>query len=264
MKISCYISAFNIEKGQFDYERCLHTCSNYFDEVVVATIANNQDNTQNILEREARILKNIRVIRTDLESDTFLLDGQLKNAALQKCIHDVCVQMDLDETPYGEYGGWRNCGRILLNSDVDCLLVPVLNLYKDVDTYTDINFKFRLHRKYSVHPDFFGKKLRRGPVYLAKLEGGGVDPSLSDTTELVLPDDTLARAAQFTPPELKIFKAGYPTVIHWGHVDLERRAKLNRDFWKATWDGYSGQPQNVGVTISELDGKECFRHGLEL
>ena len=265
MKISCYISAFNIDKGQFDYERCLKSCAEYFDEVVVATIKDNDDNTQNILEREARILENIKVVRSDLEQSTFLLDGKLKNVALQKCSNDICVQMDLDETPYGEIGGWDIFARRVYNSDeYDCSMLPVLNLYKTPEFYTDIAQKFRIHKKYSTHPYFFGKKLERGAFKEARLTNGGVDPKVSDTTELIHPDGSLVVCSSPSNVDIDYFKYQFPSVIHWGYVDLERRADLNKSFWKETWDGYSGEEQDVGVTIEELDGKECFRHGLDL
>ena len=86
MKISCYISAFNIEKGQFDFQSNLKKCLDYFDEVVVSTIRDNEDRTFNILEKEARdtgIETNIKIIKTDLSINTPLLDGRLKNEALK-------------------------------------------------------------------------------------------------------------------------------------------------------------------------------------
>jgi hypothetical protein len=53
-------------------------------------------------------------------------------------------------------------------------------------------------------------------------------------------------------------------VWHLGYLSLDRRAKINKDFWCDVWNSYSGGDAGVETEVEKLEKKEVFRHGIPI
>lgn len=260
--ISIYTTAFNIEKNEFDINSALKNFLELADEVCIATLADNDDNTKNILEDIANNDTRIKIFTTsDINSHTFAKDGKLKNLALQNCSNDICIQLDSDER-INDSKIWKNFININKEMILDgyAFMVPVINLYKDKYHYKDISAKWYIHRK---------KNMYRGIVNFAKTSDGKFDKDKSDGCELIDSNSNLVKSINIiyhpnfkNKPLIEILKfSQIPFVIHYGYADLNRRAKINKNFWQKEWSEYSSI--DVSLATNELQFKEeYFKHGL--
>ena len=255
MKISAYTTAFNLKDYPFDWRASLKNYLYYCDEVIVAIPFQDSGSAELISESfpdEKRLF--VYIAQTDD------VDGGLKNEALQRCVHDTCLQMDLDEQIYGGKEAWSWVIDFLQNEPYDCLMLPVLNLFHDVNHYKDIGFKFRLHKR--VGRD--GRYLRRGIVNFAKNKDGTFDPTKSDSTELIDSHGNLAIATMIqTSDTLAWFKLGNPSVIHYGYVDFKARCQVNKNVWHQVWKD-RGAKDLPALEQSELNKIPYYEHGLVL
>lgn len=238
--ISVYTTAFNIVKGGFDLSSALKNFSLVGDEIVIGTLKN-EDNTLEILKGFSDFYP-IKIVETDYDIRTFAVDGKLKDAALQSCSGEFCIQLDADER-VGNPDVWNdlispesNLKQVFIESDA--LMLPVIDLYRDINSYKGINRKWYIHKRVSV---LWGK-LHRGVVGFARLADGKFDKEKSDGCELLYADATLATSAAFRQLETveELDTAGIPFVVHLGYLDLARRDELNNRFWKETWASYGG------------------------
>lgn len=245
--ISVYTTAFNVVKGQFDVESALNNFSLLGDEIVIGTL-NNSDETMDVLKSFSDRFP-IKIVETGLSTDTFAVDGKLKEAALQKCSGDFFIQLDMDERA-GNLDAWNSfiSDENRLNSyfqGADSIMLPVVNLYRDIKSYKDIGRKWYVHKK----------GLHRGIVNFAKLEDGRFDKTKSDGCELISNKGELVKTlmvAQFKFIE-EYDEANIPFVVHLGYLDIARRVKLNKDFWDKTWVSYDGKAS--GVLMDEKDAE---------
>lgn len=255
MKLSIYTSAFNIIKHGFvGWEHSLKTSSELADEVVVCVNKSVDSTVESIKELN---LSNLKVIASDISYSDPLLDGKVKNEALQACSGDVMIQLDMDEyIPENQHELWRHYAEDLLeNREADCYMIPSLNLYKDWRFYKDINPKWYMHKK-----GFY-----RGPVGFARNIDGTVDTKKSDTCELIDDYGLLVRSERF-PCDLSSLKNGAPFVVHFGYLDLKSRVERNQQFWKEHWQRESGgkePPHKVHMSLEDFD-EDCFEHGLSI
>jgi len=262
--ISVYTTAFNIEKNEFDINSALENFLELADEVCIATLPDNQDNTQNILQKIVNSNPKVKVFMSyDINSGTFAKDGKLKNLALQNCTGDICVQLDSDER-ISNSNIWKNfIGKNKqIISDGHAIMVPVINLYKDKNYYRDISVKWYIHKK---------ENMRRGIVEFAKLSNGKFDKEKSDGCELIDSNGRLPKSINIlyhpnfqdkTPLEvLKTYEI--PFVIHYGYVDLKRRACINKNFWEKEWSEYSDIETKLNTSESDFKD-EYFIHGLKI
>jgi len=239
--ISVYTTAFNITKGKFNIESALKNFSLVGDEIVVGTIKN-EDDTLDVLN-SFKDSYPIKIVQTDYDTKTFAVDGKLKEAALQKCSGEFCIQLDADER-VGNPDAWNDfisdeeLLRKVLSDDVDALMLPVVNMYRDINSYKDINSKWYIHKKDSKSRG----RLHRGVVYFARLEGEKFDKEKSDGCELLYSDSSLVSSVAFKNAESieQLNSADIPFVVHLGYLDLSRRDSLNKEFWNATWASYGG------------------------
>ncbi len=95
--ISLYTTAFNLGNFEFSLEDALSNWLYYVDEVVISTLAGQVEEIKNRVTYTV-FADSVKVISTDLNTEEDLYwDGKLKNAALERCNHDVVIQVDLDE-----------------------------------------------------------------------------------------------------------------------------------------------------------------------
>lgn len=259
MKISAYGYLFNATIRQFDLDGMVANFTAFFDETVIATIPSQDDTYKRLLAYQDKLgADRFRVVMSDIDiSKSNRWDGELKTAALQVCTKSTpqdprcyCI-MDGDEKIHlNQRKIWEVAGQVLHNSpDIDGFLVPVIDLIKDEKhARAQMGYKFRLHKDTVV---------KRGVIPQAELGNGLFRTDMSDSTEPVLVDGQLAR---FEP-----IRAGiHMFVFHYGHLDAERRAKLNREFWREHWKARSGEEPKMALEASELANEEVVEHGLEL
>lgn len=247
---SVYTSAFNVIKGQFNIESALKNFSLVGDEIVIATLQN-EDGTLELL-KSFQDLFPIKIVETDYTTKTFAVDGRLKEAALQNCSNEFCIQLDADER-VGNPDVWHE---FISNDEsirqsfgqTDALMLPVVNLYRDLNSYKDVSFKWYFHKREGLH---------RGVVNFARLPDGKFDKSKSDGCELIYADGSLVRAHKVSYHGMGFIEdyanAGAPFVVHFGHLDLFRRIELNKQFWEKTWESYDGKPANVLTNIVDAE-----------
>lgn len=258
MKLSSYSYLFSARKHSFDLEGMVTNFTSFFDETIVATIPSEDDTYERLLEWQNKLgVVRFRVIMTDIKLSSNRFDGDLKTAALKECSKSTkldprcyCI-MDGDEKINLSYRPLWDAAGIALHAqpDVDGLLLPVIDLIKDErHARPQMGYKFRLHKDTVV---------RRGVIPEAELGNGLFSTDKSDSTEPILANGHLAR---FVPLKSKI-----PIMVfHYGHLDAERRAKLNREFWREHWKNRSGEEPKMALEASEVENEVAVEHGLEL
>jgi hypothetical protein len=266
MKLSIYTSLFNIESGLFDLEDALANWSKYADEIVIATFDDEKDNIVTAIKYAAEAISfkgGIKVVmKKDTNLDDPLFDGKLKNAALQACSNKIVIQQDFDERIGGEKGYWKDLAEriIQLKIPLGCH-IPVIDLYKDLDSYKSVNTKWYIHTKAGTE---------RGPVNFAIRKDGTIDITKSDSCELINHNGDLISSVadlRFKQQEPQIegekFNVCFPHVIHLGHLDLQKRAQNNK-FRQKCWSNLNGSEVEVATDVAALEKENDARpHGLK-
>lgn len=261
MKISLYTSAFNIILCNFNIYQYIVHAVNFADEIVIA-VNTSKDKTLEILKSYQADYSSLKLIETDFSYNDPLLDGRIKNAALQATTGDLKVQLDLDEyIPIDSKIDWLRLGELFLKSDYQAVMVPVLDLYKDSQHIKNLGVKWYMHKG----------GLFRGPVNFGKLENGHVDINKSDTTELIDANGNLVDSTHIIDPKLPIDyklelikKLNLPFVVHTGYLDLENRIHRNKVFWKEHWSIEAGQEVDIPINIERLENEPYIEHGLNI
>lgn len=245
--LSIYSSAFNVIKNDFDYEKSIDRFCNFADEVVVAVNKSEDDTLEKFLEIQSS-KTNLKIVETNFSYEDPLLDGKIKNEALQGTSNKVKIGLDLDEyIPLDQKQIWIDVSKLLISNDqIGCVMIPSLNLYKNDEHYSTIGLKWYLHK------DGF----RRGAVNFARNTDGTVDTSKSDTCELIDQFGNLVPSIAFKN-SIEALRTGLlPFVVHTGYVDLEKRIIRNKNFWINHWRTESGgidPTHRVHKDISEFD-----------
>ena len=221
--ISLYATAFNLGNFEFSLEDALSNWLYYVDEVVISTLASQVEETKNQVTYTV-FADSVKVVSTDLNTEEDLYwDGKLKNAALERCNHDVVIQVDLDERISGEREAFSALATEINRHDFPCsIMLPTIDLYEDLDHFVNIGYKWYLHTRKGTH---------RGAVDFAIKEDGSFDPEKSDTCELI------DAAGKLIPciGRLDITEKG-PKIIHLGYLSLESKNKINENFWGKIWN----------------------------
>jgi hypothetical protein len=259
-----YAYAFNCAKRDFDLDGAVANFLAFSDEVVIATLATQEDDTLDRLRAHAAANPRLKVVVSDMDiKRNNRFDGDLKTLALQACTHPIRVIADADERFVISQRMWWDAlgARLLEQPTIDGWLIPVIDLYGSKDTIRadqHVGLKMRIHKATVV---------KRGVHHLAERGAGLIDTSMSDTTDPLLADGSMARFAPVVNPsqlhplmcnQLPVF------VLHYGYLDLARRAKLGREFWKTHWEARSGHVENVAVDKASLEGYPVVPHGLKL
>lgn len=269
MKLSIYFYLFNAEIREFELDKCIDNFCSFADEVVCSTIPS-QDNTLTRLKKHEsdKGKDRFKVIETNILLSNNRFDGLLKTAALQGCSKDkdrlYCIA-DADELfVQSNRTIWEDWARLLLKSPLDGLLIPVIDLFGNRDSIRsdkEIGQKFRLHKNTVV---------ARGVIPQAEFRNGYIDHTISDTTE---PLNFMGQLANFqgcvsSPDLMPIMSFNLvktPYVLHEGFLDLNRRAKINKEFWKEKWQHRTQNEINdIIIDAKEFQGVKTIKHNLPL
>lgn len=226
--ISIYHSAFNLNKHGFTrWQDCLIKSCHFADEVIVA-INTSEDDTEEvvkaILKKES---KSHKIINTSFDYKDPWLDGKIKNKALQSCTQEFKLQLDLDEyVPLCQRPLWENmCFKLKFDSNISCIAVPSVDLYKDLNHYKSINHKQYLHKGLAF----------RAPQIAARNPDGTINTLMSDGCDLVDENGNFIPTGGLDK-RLEVLELNQvPFVIHLGYVDLNSRLKRNHEFWHEHW-----------------------------
>jgi hypothetical protein len=245
--LSIYSSAFNVIKNDFDYEKSIDRFCDFADEVVIAVNKSEDDTLKSFIEIQSS-KNNLKLIETNFSYDDPLLDGKIKNEALQNTSCEFKIGLDLDEyIPLNQKYIWEGICKLLdSNKEVGCVMIPSLNLYKSDECYSTVGLKWYLHKS-----GYF-----RGAVNFAKKSDGTIDTSKSDTCELIDDCGNLVPSIMFKN-SIEALRTGFsPFVVHTGYVDLEKRITRNKNFWIQHWRIESGgidPSHKVHKDISEFN-----------
>lgn len=266
IKLSIYCYLFNARVRSFDLDGAVANFLSFADEVVIATLAKQEDDTlERLRAYEASSAGRLKVMVSEMDiSRNNRFDGDLKTAALQACTHPIRVIADCDERFIpSQRPVWDQLGQQLLTHPIlDGWLLPVVDLYGSPD---HIRSGVQLGVKMRMHKDTVK---RRGVPPFAERGGGLFDTSRSDSTEPLLAAGGLATFTHAFPthllhPSICHMLPGY--VLHYGFVDLQRRAQLGKAFWKEHWEKRSGREENVATTVGQLmNDVELVKHKLKL
>lgn len=254
--LSIYSSAFNLIKNNFDYKTSIDNFCNLANEVVIA-INKSEDETFESLKSFLSIYNNLKILQTDISYDDPLLDGKIKNEALQATSEEFKIGLDMDEyIPIQQKEMWENLAYQLRFDDVDCYMMPSLNLYKDKNHYFSITSKWYLHKS----------NLYRGPVNFGRKNNGTVDIAKSDTCELIYQNGELVKS-KFLPNDIQLLRQkNVPFVVHTGYLNLDNRILRNKNFWIKHWEIESGgeKPNHKVHSSIEEFNEPHFEHLLDI
>lgn len=253
--ISIYCSAFNLIKNKFNWKESLDNFVDFADEVVVC-VNKSEDSTLETLHKYKNDngLDILNIVESNFSYDDLAFDGKIKNEALKNTKYPGKVLLDLDEfIPLSQFDLWRECVSVLYSTkQLDALLIPSINLCGGYDTYKDIGYKFYLHKNH----------ISRGVVKNAKLSNGKIDTSISDTTEPINSDGSLASSLAFSNNIDAIKSGDIPYVFHKWCVNYEDRIRQNST-WKPVWENRSGkEEQNIILSEEKLKNIPIFHHNL--
>lgn len=259
MKISSYGYLFNARLREFDLDGMVKNFTDFFDETVIATIPSQDDTYERLLEWQNKLgADRFRVLMTDISLSNNRFDGDLKTAALQACSKSTdddprvyCI-MDGDErVPISHRDCWTAVANILFRSSLDGVLVPVIDLWGDekhVRADKNTGSKFRLHKDTVV---------KRGVIPQAEIGNGLFRTEMSDSTEPLLANGQLASFGY-------VYSYSSCYVLHYGHLDQQRRARLNKEFWAEHWRNRDGKEPNMTFEPEMVDNGLLIEHGRDL
>lgn len=260
MKLSAYGYLFNARVREFDLDGMVKNFTDFFDETVIATLPHSSQEDDTLFRLEDWQLKlgedRFRIVvcpSIDI-SKTNRWDGELKTVALQACSKSTLadprcyVIMDGDERiPLSQRDNWiRVANGLCRLTQLDGALVPVIDLIGDeYHAKPQMGYKFRIHKDTIVS---------RGVIPSAEYGNGLFDTSKSDSTEPLRADGQLG----------SFMSADSLYVLHYGHLDAERRARLNRDFWREHWKNRDGKEPNMALEAEQIRDVAAVRHNLPL
>lgn len=236
MKISIYTSAFNLLKNKFDYEDALSNFLKFGDEVIVAVNTSEDDTLFELNQFSLNYPNRLVIVTTDFSYEDPLLDGKVKNAALQECGYEICIGVDMDERlPLWQKNTWYRLAQELKESYFDSYFIPSINLYEDKYHYFSITKKWYMHKR---------KGLFRGPVNFGRNTDGTVDVNKSDTCELIDSNGNLAVSMNVSLADAYVF--------HLGYMNLDDKVLRNKNFWAKHWSVEAGKTVQIPLDIEEI------------
>ena len=264
---SIYSSAFNLIKNDFNYKEAIDNFCKFAEEVVIA-VNTSEDDTLQVLQNLSSEYTNLKIISTDFDYADPLLDGKIKNEALQATSQEFKIGLDMDERiPFYAKYNWINLASVLRFSESFGLLIPSINLWGDKesirwDNKENVKFKWYLHKE----------GLYRGAHKESIKEDGHVDIEKSDTCDLVDKEGNLVKCDHHfdnnvhTLEDYRTFlNANLIYVFHLGHLDFDKKINLNKNFWKKHWETESGKEvTNVATSKKDLSKFQTQKHTLRL
>ena len=220
--ISLYTTIFNLQNFDFSINEALSNWLFYTDEVVISTLEDQLEEIQNEVN-SGPFADKVKIVSSDVDikKDGYWVGG-LKDLSLKNCSHDIVIQADFDERLSGKKEIFIEIENILRKSDISAsILLPVIDLYADLDHYSNIGRKWYMHKKQGSN---------RGPVNFGIKEDGSIDDTKSDTCELINDNGDLLPSIGFVD-----FTYENPKIIHLGYLNIDRRNKINKNFWTDMW-----------------------------
>jgi len=252
-KISLYTSAFLLKTGNFDYASALDNFTRFADETVIC-VNDFKDGSLELIKEWQLNNPNrcLKVIVSEFKREWPLFDGAVKNKALQACSNEWCVSCDLDEKINIDLKPrFINAFKLLSQSGHKAFLVPNIEPYMDInnirfDSAKNFQTKWHIHLKSGV---------KRGPIKQALLANNFINNEISDGCEATDFEGNLISAPTLIPTEIikrgnldeytNYLKAGGIWVWHFGHSDIQRRIKLNKEFWRQQWIFESNKEKDI-------------------
>lgn len=264
MKFSIYFYLFNTELREFDAESTVQNFCQFADEVICATVKS-EDNTRSILSELEKKYSNFKVIDSDITiGGNNRFDGQLKTLAMKNCKNDIRIIADADERfLLSQKELWESYADQLSKIDyLDGFFIPVIDLYGSKDkirSNVQIGQKFRMHKNTVAE---------RGVPKIADY-GKTFDTSRSDSTDPIDRSGNLSKFGNivnpmYLNPIFSSYLKSTPYVIHEGFLQLDRRAKIGKEFWKSAWEARSGHEENVVTDVKNLISEPTIFHNLPL
>jgi hypothetical protein len=265
---SIYSSAFNVIKNSFDYKEAVQNFCSFAEEVVIC-VNKSEDESLDAFNNLMIEYSNLKIISSDFSYNDPLLDGKVKNEALQNTSYPYKIGLDMDERiPVRHKYRWTKIAEFMLNyNDIAGFLIPSVDLWKDkahvqADPNKNKNFKWYLHKQ----------GLYRGAVNFAKLEDGKIDREKSDTCELIdlygnlVPTPKIYKEFQKDEDYFQWLENESIFVFHIGFLDFNKKIIRNKNFWNKHWELVSGKIHNTAMTIEEFENrsKNLKPHNLRL
>lgn len=242
--ISIYTSAFNLIKNNFDYKEALFNFSHIANELVIA-VNTSEDETLEVLKKEAQDIQRcfVKIVPTDFSYSDPLLDGKIKNAALQASTEEVKIGLDMDERiPLWQKNEWLNYAKFLKHvNGYEAFFIPSINLYQDENHYFSITKKWYMHKA----------GLFRGAVNFGRKEDGTVDINKSDTCELIDNKGNLVSTLDISLSDLFVY--------HLGYMNLDDKVLRNKNFWKNHWSIEAGKEVEVPLTVEDISKNRIIK-----
>ena len=254
---SIYHSAFNLIKHGFvGWQKSLQNSCLFADEVVVA-VNTSTDGTKEEIEKSLRSYSNWKIIETNFSYQDHWLDGKIKNEALQACSQEFKIQLDLDEyIPLWQKPIWENMAMQLKFSNVQCLSVASVNLYKDWEHLASITNKQYFHKGQAY----------RAPCIQSRKPDGTINTLIGDGCDLVDINGNYVSTAFTNNVKEDLENELAPFVVHFGYVDLDSRLKRNHEFWHEHWyiEGGGQDPAHKIHMKHEDFDQQYIEHKLKL
>lgn len=264
--ISIYTTAYNIERCNLDVEDAFDNFSKIADQVVVACSHSINQNDYKLLSSISSRFPNVNIVDYKIDLTEPDWEGKFKNKSLYETIYPYKIGLDLDERINPKFRPQIiELFERLYESDIDCIVLPTVDLYGSLYTIKDSlkdnhpKFKWYLH-KIGLH---------RGAINGA-IKNGKLDADISDSCELLRYDETLCRYAYIWDVNsvktldqyLEILKQ-IPFVFHLGYSDYENR-KIRNEWWKEKVLERTGDQRHVNNIKSSFDNIQTTKHKLEL
>ena len=265
---SIYSSAFNVIKNSFDYKEAVENFCSFAEEVVIC-VNQSEDSSLEAFEELKKEYKNLKIVSSNFSYEDPLLDGKIKNEALQNTSFEYKIGLDMDERiPIRHKDRWIKISNFMLDyQEIAGFLIPSVDLWKDelhtqADPNKNKNFKWYLHKG----------GLYRGAVNFARLANGKIDREKSDTCELVdaygnlVPTPKIYQEFEKDEDYFNWLENNSIFIFHVGFLDFNKKIIRNKNFWNKHWELVSGEKHNTAMTIEEFENrsKNLKLHNLKL
>ena len=260
-KYSLYTSCFNIVKNNFNYwqdtiPKWLEFINYGENGEIVIAINKSEDKTLEVIKDKFKEYSCIKFVESNFDYNDYAFDGKIKNTALQNCVNEICIALDLDEYPSPNKNSWENIASQFLNSNFEAVFIPVIDLCKSEKYIKSIGSKWYMHKQ----------GLNRGVWDQAKLENGKIDIKRSDTCELLNKDGDLCLAIPLVR-ELSlglIKKYDLPFIVHLGWLNWQDRRNQNKT-WQPVWSNRAGfEVEDIMHEEKTFDQIEVLEHNLNI
>lgn len=258
--ISIYVTCYNLlSHGFTGWDKNLKNACQFADEVVIV-VNTSDDGTEDAIRDALWEHKNWKIVSANFSKLDPLMDGRLKNLALQHCKGEFFIQNDVDEyIPLWQKPLWENALFQLKFSGAKVLAVPSVDLYKTLDGYKAVNYKTYAH---------IGQAWR-GPAAGVLKPAYFINTQISDGTELINEQfQPYGPVIASGPCDIKDLESGESIfVIHEGYLSIDERIERTKKFWGQAWLQESGgtlPAHKIHHDESTFSHYEYKKHNLKL